>query len=49
MEETVIPIIEEQLRIDKKIVEKARYTFDKEVAEEQLELNIPLNQEHITI
>jgi len=49
MEERVIPIIEEQLRIDKKIIEKARYTFDKEVAEEQVELNIPLNQEHITI
>jgi len=49
MEERVIPIIEEQLRIDKKIIKKARYTFDKEVAEEQVELNIPLNQEHITI
>lgn len=49
MEERVIPIIEEQLRIDKKIIEKARYTFDKEVAEEQVELNIPLNHEHISI
>jgi uncharacterized protein (TIGR02271 family) len=49
MEERVIPIIEEQLKVEKKIIEKARYTFDKEVAEEQVELNLPLNREHITI
>ncbi|MCE7064212.1 YsnF/AvaK domain-containing protein [Dyadobacter sp. CY326] len=49
MEETVIPIIEEQLKVEKKVIEKARYTFDKEVTEEDILLEFPLNQEHISI
>jgi len=49
MEETVIPVIEEQLKVDKKVIEKARYTFDKKVTEEEVLLELPLNREHINI
>lgn len=45
----VIPVIEEQLMIDKRVVEKGRVRISKKVRETDETVNIPLVQENVQV
>lgn len=45
----VIPVIEEQLVIDKRVVEKGRVRISKRVREQEETVNIPLVQENVQV
>lgn len=44
-----IPVIEEQLKIDKAIIEKGKVTLVKKVNEEEVSVDLPSFQEDVTI
>jgi len=48
-ETIVIPVIEESLQIDKKIIETGRVQIEKRVTDEEVTLELPLIQEIINI
>lgn len=45
----VIPVIEEQLIVDKRVVEKGRVRISKSVREQDETVNIPLIQENVQV
>jgi len=45
----VIPVIEEQLTVDKRVVEKGRVRISKKVRETDETVNIPLVQENVQV
>jgi uncharacterized protein (TIGR02271 family) len=45
----VIPVVEEQLVIDKRVVEKGRVRISKKVRETDETVNIPLIQENVSV
>ncbi len=46
---SVIPVIEEQLIVDKRVVEKGRVRISKKVRETDESVNIPLIQENVQV
>lgn len=48
-DEIVVPVIEESLHIEKETIEKSKVKIRKEVVEEIVDMNIPLEEEHIHI
>jgi uncharacterized protein (TIGR02271 family) len=48
-EPSVIPVIEEQLRIGKKVVESGRVRISKRVSEEKVTVNVPVVHEEVDI
>lgn len=46
---TRIPVVEEQIRIDKRIVETGRVVISKQVTEHQEHINIPVSHDEVSV